>query len=415
MTVTLEDIRAAHRLLDGAVERTPTLASRTLSAITGADIVLKFENLQFTGSFKDRGAYVKLCQLSEDETRAGVIAVSAGNHAQGVAYHAGRMGIPATIVMPRYAPFGKIDNTEKLGAQVVLAGENVDEAAQEAQRLAKTKGLTLIHPYDDEAIIAGQGTVALEMIEDAPDLEILVVPVGGGGLIAGMAIAAKALRPDIEVIGVETTQYPTVRRALDGQAREAGGRTIADGIAVGTTGAITLPIIRETVNDVVLVDDAAIEEAVLFLLDVEKTVAEGAGAAGLAAVLDDRERFAGRKVGVVLSGGNIDPRVLASVIHLGLVRAGRLARLHIQIPDRPGILAEISSQIAETGANIIEVHHERAFSGLPVTATDLFIVVETRSGEHVDELVGRLSAAGYATRRLGNSLGAEIGKDAAEC
>ena len=397
LPVTLEDVRAAARTIAGKVVRTPALHSRTLSAITGAEIVLKFENLQYTASFKDRGAYVKLASLSPEERRRGVIAVSAGNHAQGVAYHAQALGIPATIVMPTTAPSVKVANTERFGARVVLSGEGIDDAAVAAREIEARERLMFIHPYDDPKTIAGQGTIALELLEDYPGLETIVVPVGGGGLVSGIAIAAKALAPAIEIVGVEVERYPSYFRALRGLEPKFGARTVAEGIAVKTIGKLNLPIIRALVDDILLVSEEAVEEAVLLLLEIEKTVAEGAGAAALAAVLMNRERFAKRKAAVIVSGGNIDPRILASVIMLGLVRTGRLVRMRIEIPDRPGVLAKIAEIIGASGANIVEVHHERAFSGLPVLSADLIVACETRDAAHVQQIVSQIRAAGYPT------------------
>lgn len=403
MSVSIEEIRKAADLIDGAIVRTPAARSRTLSEITGATTVLKFENRQFTGSFKDRGALVKLSSLTPEQAKTGVIAMSAGNHAQGVAYHAQRLGIPATIVMPRHAPFIKVRNTERFGARVLFSGESIDDAAVFAHELEEKEGLAFIPPYDDEKIIAGQGTIGLELLADQPELDTLVVPIGGGGLISGIAIAAKALKPEIGIVGVEAGRYPSYERALRGLAPLSGGRTLAEGIAVKTIGKITRPIIERLVDEILLVSEAAIEEAVLLLLEIEKTVAEGAGAAPLAALLAHRNRFAGRRVGLIISGGNIDPRILSSVILLGLVRTGRLVRMLIEIADHPGVLAKVAGLIAETGANIIEVHHERAFSRLPVTSTELVIACETRDTAHVEEIVRRIREAGFPTYVLSDT------------
>lgn len=396
LPVTLKDIEEAAKLIAGKVVRTPSALSRTFSEITGAQVVLKFENLQYTASFKDRGAYVKLSSLSPEERKRGVIAVSAGNHAQGVAYHAQNLGIPATIVMPTTAPSVKVRNTERFGARVMLCGKGIDEAAVAAREIQVKENLTFIHPYDDPKTIAGQGTVGLELLADHPEIETILVPVGGGGLVSGIAIAAKAIKPGVEIVGVEVERYPSYFRALRGLEPRFGSRTIAEGIAVKTIGKLNLPIVRALVDDIVLVSEEAVEEAVVLLLEIEKTVAEGAGAATLAALLANRERFAGRRVGIIVSGGNIDPRILASVITLGLVRTGRLVQMRIEIPDRPGVLAKIARIIADTGANIIEVHHERAFSGLPVLSADLIIACETRDKEHVKQIVAAIAAAGYA-------------------
>jgi len=400
VTVTLDDIRAGAAAISGAVAETPSLASRTLSEVTGADVVLKFENRQFTGSFKERGALVKLLRLSDAERKAGVIAMSAGNHAQGVACHARRLGIPATIVMPRATPFIKVEQTRRHGARILLEGDDLDAAEDHALRLAEEESLTFIHPYDDEAIIVGQGTIALEMLAARPDLDVLVVPVGGGGLIAGMAVAAKSLRPEIEVVGVETVAFPSMFNATKATPPGKGGATIAEGIAVNRPGRLTLPIVRAFVDDIRLVGDADIERAMLLLLEIEKTVVEGAGAIGLAALLADPAPYAGRRVGLVLTGGNIDSRVLSSLILRGLVRAGRLMRIAVDIPDAPGRLAGVAQIIGDTGGNIVEVFHERAFSSLPVRSAALVVVVETRSVGHGREVTDALTAAGFANRVL---------------
>jgi len=405
MSVTLADIRSAAQIIAGAVERTPAARSRTLSAITGADIVLKFENLQFTASFKERGALTKLQSLDPDQRRRGVIAMSAGNHAQGVAYHAQRLQIPATIVMPKSTPFTKIKHTRDHGARVVLQGETLAEAAGAAHEIERDENLIFVHPYDDDQIIAGQGTVALELLEDFPDLEILLVPVGGGGLIAGMAIAAKALNPAIKVVGVETALYPSLAKALKGEPAQCGGATIAEGIAVKDVGVRNLAIARNLIDDILLVDELSLERAVVMLLEVEKTVAEGAGAAGLAAMLAAPERFRGHRVGLVLTGGNIDARLLASIIMRGLVRDGRLVRLRVEISDQPGSLARVAGLVGDCGGNIVEVSHQRMFGTVAAKSADLDLVVETRDSEHVRELHAAIAAAGYAVRLLdGNSV-----------
>jgi threonine dehydratase len=398
--VTLADVEDAARRIEGHVERTPCRLSRTLSEITGAEVWLKFENLQYTASFKDRGAYNKLSRLPEDARGRGVIAMSAGNHAQGVAHHARRLGIPATIVMPTFTPFMKVENTRRLGARVLLEGEGVDEAGAIAHGIADAEGLTFVHPFDDGHIIAGQGTVALEMLAAAPDLDALIVPIGGGGLIAGMATAAKALRPGIEVVGVEAALYPSVERRRRGLPAQAGGPTIAEGIAVKEPGALTMPVIEEHVSDVLLVGEGEIEAAVLQLLEIEKTVAEGAGAAGLAALAANPGRFAGRRVGLVVCGGNIDSRLLSAVILRGLVRTRRLVRLRVGVPDSPGSLARVASTIADAGGNVVDVVHQRAFSKLSVKLTDIDFTVEARGGPHADEVAGALAAAGFAVQPL---------------
>ncbi len=401
MAVTIDDIRAAATIINGAVIKTPTAHSRTLSEITGAQVILKFENLQYTGSFKDRGALVKLASLDDDQKRAGVIAMSAGNHAQAVAYHSQRLGIAATIVMPRGTPQVKAQNTQRFGARVVFEGETIDEAAVRARAIAEAEGLIFVHPYDDEKVMAGQGTVALEMLASFPDLDVLLAPIGGGGLIAGNAIAAKALRPEIEIIGVEAALYPSMRQAIDNQPPTSGGRTIAEGIAVKTVGKMTRPVVEALVSDVLSVDEKSLEYAVQLMLSIEKAVVEGAGAATLAALLANRDRFEGRKVGLIVSGGNIDLRLLSSVILKGLVRDGRIVRMRIEISDIPGTLARIATIIGEADANIIEVYHQRAFSGLPAKNAELDVVLETRGGDHVNEIIEKLKAIGFRCTLLG--------------
>ena len=398
MPLSLQDVRDAAAAIFGAVLNTACLLSRTLSEISGAQVHLKFENHQFTASFKERGALNKLLSLDASQRQAGVIAVSAGNHAQGVAHHAKRLGIPAVIVMPRFTPNVKVEQTRAFGAEVILHGENFDEAKAHALQVMAQRRLTLAHPYDDDKIMAGQGTIALEMLDAQPDLDVLIVPVGGGGMIAGMASAAKAIRPGIEMIGVETVRFPSMYAALKGSKPEFGSNTIADGIAVKEPGRLTLEIIRKQVDDIVLVDEGEIEEAMLLLLEIEKTVVEGAGAAGLAGLLRNRARFAGKKVGVVLSGGNIDPLTLADIIERGMVRAGRLTRLQVQLRDLPGSLAKVTAALAEANANIEEVHHERAFTHLPVQSAVVDFVLQTRGHEHVKQIIAVLEAAGFNTR-----------------
>lgn len=393
--ISLKDIEQAAGRLQGQILHTPCVASRTLSDIVGAQVFLKFENLQFTASFKERGACNKLAQLSAEERARGVIAMSAGNHAQGVAYHAQRLGIPAVIVMPRFTPGVKVERTRGFGAEVVLHGDTLEAAREHAYALARERGLVFVHPYDDAAVIAGQGTVALEMLHDVPELDALVVAVGGGGLIAGMATAARALRPGIEIIGVQTQRFPAMVNAIKGTHLPQGSSTIAEGIAVGAPGALTEAIIRERVDDLLLVDEGDIEQAVLMLLEIEKTVVEGAGAAGLAALLRHGERFHGRRVGLVLCGGNIDPLLLAGLIQRGMVRAGRLTRLRVAARDVPGALARITATVAEAGANIDEVHHQRAFSALPAQNVEIELVLQTRGPAHVREVIDRLHAAGF--------------------
>ena len=403
MSVSIDDIRRAAEQLRGAVVRTPCTHSRKLSAIVGADVFVKYENRQFTSSFKDRGACVKLLSLTEAQRRAGVIAMSAGNHAQGVAYHAQRLDIPATIVMPRGTPNVKVSQTLAFGADVRLEGETVEEAARFAEALQSESGLTFIHPYDDDQIIAGQGTAALEMFEDAPDLDTLIVPIGGGGLIAGTALVAEARDPAIEVVGVESELYPSMRQMLRGEPVACGGQTLAEGIAVKAPGKRTLAIAKRLVRDVLLVSERDIERAICLFLEAERTVAEGAGAAGLAALLADPGRFAGRRLGLILCGGNIDARMLASLLMRALVRDGRIARLRIEISDRPGTLAAVSGLVAQTQANILDVAHQRLFPELPAKLADLDMVVETRDQAHIDDIMATLQGAGYTVRLLANS------------
>lgn len=398
--VTIADIHAAAAALSGQIVATPCAEARTLSQITGARLFLKFENQQFTASFKDRGACNKLQSLTVAERQAGVIAMSAGNHAQGVAYHAARLGIPATIVMPRTTPFVKVRQTREHGARVVLEGEMLAGAFEAAQRIAAEQGLVMIHPFDDPAVIAGQGTIGLEMLAAVPDLETLVVPIGGGGLIAGVAIAAKTLNPAIRVIGVEAALYPSMYNALRDKAEVCGGMTIAEGIAVKEAGRLTRTIARDHVDDIVLVTEAELERAIGLLLAIEKTVVEGAGAAGLAAVIARPDLFAGRKTGVILSGGNIDPRLLGEVIRRNLVREGRVAGLRVQISDSPGTLATIATLIGEAGGNILDVSHQRLFLDVPVKNADLDLVIETRDADHLGDIIARIEAAGYPVRRL---------------
>jgi len=389
-TVTLEDIRAAAGRIAGAVEQTPLVRSRTLSQLTGAQVFLKFENLQFTASFKERGALNKLLSLSSEERARGVIAMSAGNHAQAVAYHAARLGIPATIVMPKGSPNTKIKNTQVHGATVVLEGENLFEAGKHARALAARDNLVFVHPYEDPLIIAGQGTCGLEMLAAAPELDVLVVPVGGGGLISGIATAAKALKPAIRVFGVETKNYPSMHQRLNNLPVECGGDTIAEGIAVKDVGATALEIIRRLVEEVLVVEEETIERAVVALIEIEKTVAEGAGAAGLAALLEYPGRFAGKRVGILVSGGNIDSRVLASVLMRGLVRDGRLVRLRVTMPDVSGSLAKVATAIAEAGGNIVEIQHQRIFGTSSVRSPEVEFLVATRDRAHTDALVRAL-------------------------
>ncbi len=396
--VTLNDIRSAADAIAGQVMRTPMRQSRTLSAIAGCEVWLKFENLQFTASFKERGALYKLLSLTEAERAGGVIAMSAGNHAQGVAYHASRLGIPATIVMPKGTPFNKIQHTQDHGARVLIEGEVLAESAAFAEKLCREEGLTFVPPYDDAKIIAGQGTIALEMLDKAPELDTLIVPIGGGGLISGIAIAAKAIKPQIEIYGVQTALYPSMYRAIKGETGICGGATVAEGIAVASAAPRTRAIVAELVKDILLVDEPELEHAVALLLEVEKTVVEGAAAAGLAALLGNRERFAGRKVGLVLTAGNIDSRLLASVILRELSRGGRISVFHVELTDRPGSLAKIASVIGEAGGNIIEVLHNRLSSAISAKNAVVDITVETRDEIHRDVVGKRIGEAGFPYR-----------------
>ena len=393
--LSLNDIEQAAQRLQGHLLATPCVESRTLSQITGAQIFLKFENLQYTASFKERGACNKLAQMSSDERARGVIAMSAGNHAQGVAYHAQRLGIRAVIVMPRFTPGVKIERTRGFGAEVVLHGDTLDESRTHALQLAKQQGMVFVHPYDDEAIVAGQGTVGLEMLRALPELDTLVIAVGGGGLIAGMATAARAIKPGIEVIGVQTSRFPAMVNAIKGTHHPQGTSTIAEGIAVGTPGEIPRAIIARLVDDLLLVEEGDIEQAMVMLLEIEKTLVEGAGAAGLAALLKYPERFAGKKVGLVLCGGNIDPLLLAAIIERGMVRAGRLARIIVSVRDVPGSLAKITATVAEAGANIDEVHHQRAFTMLSAQNVEIELVIQTRGRSHIQQVIAALNTSGF--------------------
>jgi threonine dehydratase len=396
--VTLMDVRAAAERIYGAVARTPSHWSRTLSKIAGCDIHLKFENLQFTASFKERGALNKLLSLSEEERKRGVAAMSAGNHAQGVAYHAGRLGIPATIVMPEGTPFNKVKHTKDFGARVILDGTTLNQSFERAQKIAKAEHLSFIHPYDDAIVIAGQGTVALELLADAPELDTLVVPIGGGGLISGIAVTAKALKPDIEIYGVEAQLYPSMYDVLKGETLPCAGQTIAEGIAVKEPGALTRRIVSALVKDVLLVREEDIERAVATLLEIEKTVVEGAGAAAFAAVAAHPDVFRGRKVGIVLSGGNIDMRLLSNVILRELSREGRILSVVVEIEDRPGLLARIATLVGEAGGNILEVSHNRMITDMPAKSADLGLVIEARDAAHAGEIRGCLEAAGFSLR-----------------
>ena len=395
--ITLADVRAAGDAIRGAVARTPCLHSRMLSELCGCEVFLKLENAHFTGSFKERGALNKLLSLGPAERARGVVAMSAGNQAPGVAVNAKRLGIHALVVMPRFTPTVKVERTRALGAEIELVGDSVEEASARADELRGERGLVPVHPYDDPLVIAGQGTVALEMLEDVPDLDALFVPIGGGGLVAGCATAAQSLRPSVEVFGVEAARYPSLKQALAGAPIRCGNSTLANGIAVKAPGALTLPIVKRRVREIFLAEEDEIEAAVLLLLETEKTVAEGAGAAALAALIAQAPRFAGKRVGVVVSGGNIDMLVLSHVIERGLARTSRLARLLVRMRDQPGELATISAAIAESGANVVEVLHERAFARTS-SEVEVAFVIETRGEDHLAEVVARLAASGHETR-----------------
>ena len=398
MTLSLDHIRAAAERIAGQVERTPCRYSRTLSQITGAEIWVKFENLQFTAAYKERGALNRLCHLTAEERKRGVIAASAGNHAQGLAYHGERMGVPVTIVMPRGTPHVKVQQTREFGASVVIDGEGFDSAYSRARELEAERGLVFIHPFDDLEVMAGQGTVALEMLEDAPDLEILPIPIGGGGLIAGMATAAKAIKPDIEIIGVEPAMFPSFTGRMRGLNAPCGGQTIAEGIAVKSVGDLTYAVARPLIDDVLLLEEPFFERAIALYCNIEKTVAEGAGAAALAALIAFPERFRGKKCGLVITGGNIDPRLLASVLTRELVRAQRLVSLRIVGDDRPGLLATVSATIGELGGNILEVAHNRLALDVPAKGAEFDLMVETRDAQHTEEIIHALRERGYPPR-----------------
>jgi threonine dehydratase len=395
--VTFADVQSAARHLTGQVLETPCVESRTLGQIVGAQVFLKFENLQFTASFKERGALNKLLVLSAAGVK-GVIAASAGNHAQGVAHHAQRLAMRAVIVMPLHTPTVKVERTLGFGAEVLLHGETFDEAREHALQVADEQGLTFVHPFDDPLVIAGQGTIGLEMLRAQPQLDTLVIAVGGGGLISGIAIAARQIKPDIRIIGVQAARFPAMVNAIKGTQHPQGAGTIAEGIAVGQPGQITRQIVRELVDDLVLVDEGDIEQAVLMLLEIEKTVVEGAGAAGLAALLREPERYTGCKVGLVLCGGNIDPLLLSAIVGRGMVRAGRLARIRVGARDTPGVLARITAVVAQSGANIDEVHHQRAFSTLSAQNVEVELVLQTRNPKHVNEVIAALVNAGFGAQ-----------------
>jgi threonine dehydratase len=401
VTIALAYIEKARRLLAGQVLRTPMLPAPRLSALTGAEVFVKYENLQVTNSFKERGALVKLSALTADERKRGIVAMSAGNHAQAVAYHAARLRIPATIVMPVTTPLVKVAATRSHGAEVVLEGETIADAQVACERLMRERELTLVHPYDDPLIIAGQGTIALEMLEDVPGLDVLVVPIGGGGLISGNAIAARGVKPDIEIVGAEAALYPSMWNAITGERRDIGGPTLAEGIAVKNVGKLTLPVIRDLVSEIILVDEAHLERSVNAYLTLQKTMAEGAGAAGLAAMLAKPERFAGKRVGLILCGGNIDPRILASIMVRELERESHIVSFRLTISDRPGMLGQIATRLGELGANILEVEHKRLFLDVPAKGTSLDVTVETRDAAHAAEIFAALGGDGYRVQRIG--------------
>ena len=400
LPVTLQDIRAAHARIADAIVRTPTLHSQTLSELTGAKVYLKFENLQFTAAYKERGALNRLLLMGDNAKKNGVIAASAGNHAQGLAYNGKRLGVPVTIVMPKPTPTVKVMQTEAHGATVVLHGETFDAAYEHARQLEAERGLTFVHPFDEPDVIAGQGTVALEMLEDAPDIDMLAVPIGGGGLISGMGTAARALRPDIGLIGVQAELFPSMYNLINDRNAPLGGDTLAEGIAVKYPGELTRDFVRALVDDILLVDERHLEEAVSLLLQIEKTVVEGAGAAGLAALLSHPEKFRGRTVGLILTGGNIDTRLLANVLLRDQVRSGRLARIRIRLQDRPGALVNVFRVIADLNVNVLEIYHQRVFTDLPAKGLITDIECETRDSAHLERLMNALSEAGYDVSRV---------------
>jgi threonine dehydratase len=398
--LTLADVRAAAERIMGHVVRTPTLHSKTLSKLTGAEIYLKFENLQFTAAYKERGALNALLLLTDEQRARGVIAASAGNHAQGLSYHGTRLGVPVTIVMPKTTPTVKVMQTESVGGKVVLEGETFDEAYAHARSMERQLGLTFVHPFDEPAVAAGQGTVALEMLEDVPGLDMLAIPIGGGGLLTGMGTAARAIKPEIGLVGVQAQLFPSMYSKLKHVDLACGGDTLAEGIAVKEPGAFTSALLKDLVDDVVLVDEAALETALALLLQIEKTVVEGAGAAGLAAVMENREQFEGRKVGIVLTGGNIDTRLLANVLLRDLARSGRLARLRLTLQDRPGALFKVMEQFNAHQVNIIEIYHQRIFTHLPAKGLITDIECEARDRDQLDRLVAALKANGYAVSQV---------------
>jgi threonine dehydratase len=400
MTIRFSDIEDAHRRMAREIIRTPTLPAPRLSQLTGADVAVKYDNMQVTGSFKERGACNRMQALSDDERRRGVIAMSAGNHAQAVAWHAKKLGVPATIVMPEGTPHVKAENTRALGATVILEGATLADSQIAVERLIATRDLTLIHPYDDDAIIAGQGTAAIEMLADAPDIDVLIIPMGGGGLISGMAIAARAIKPDITIIGAEAALYPSFWNAVKGDSLPIGGPTLAEGIAVKNVGSRTLPIVRDLVSDIILVEESQIERAVSCYATLQRTMAEGAGAAGLAAMLARPELFRGRRVGLILCGGNIDARILASVMVRELEREERVVSFRMTTTDQPGILGRVATRLGELGGNILEVNHQRLLLDVPAKGVSLDVTVETRGPQHTAEVLAALAKDGYSPRRI---------------
>ena len=400
MSISGQDVRNAAELLDGHVVRTPMVISPLLSQQLGCDIYAKLECLQYTSSFKARGAFVAMQDLSVEQRSAGVIAMSAGNHAQAVAYHAGQMGIPAVIVMPSQTPFAKVARTRAYGAEVVLQGRNLNDCESKVEALIDSRGLTLIHPYDNAQVMVGQGTVGLEMLIDQPDLDVLVVPIGGGGLVGGIATIAKEMRPDIRIVGVQTEAYPSMQAAMAGRDIVCGGETLAEGIAVKKPGRVTLPVVKALVDEIVLVNEKQLEWAVSALVEQQRVIAEGAGAAGIAAIYAHPQLFKGLKVGVVICGGNIDPRLLSSILNRNMAIDGRIARLRIDISDEPGMLAAITESIGRCGGNIIEIYHQRLFFDVPAKLAKIDAVVETRGPEHIDEIIADLRTTKFTVRLL---------------
>lgn len=398
LPISYKDITEAAKRIKGAVSYTPATHSKTLSAITGANIFMKFEIFQYTAAYKERGALNRLLTLSDEEKKNGVIAMSAGNHAQGVSYHAHRLGIPATIVMPKGTPFNKIKRTEELGARVILKGATLGEASEAAKELADTEGLFFLHPFDDPIVMAGQGTVGLEFMQQVPELDIIIVPIGGGGLISGIATAAKHIKPGIKIIGVQSESYPSMVATLNGETIIEGDHTIAEGIAVKYPGMLTREVVRELVDDILIVPESRIEEAIILMMEIEKVIIEGAAATGLAALMEYPSQFKGKNVGLVLTGGNIDSRILSTCIMRGLNRDGRIARLRITLPDQPGSLASVSNVVAEHGANVMEVKHSREYGAVSLKYTELEVVVETKDRAHTEDLIRGLENAGFEVR-----------------